>query len=320
MLTLTARSYAGQIDLQSITDLINQCEAADREEEFYSVEEVEQELTSPGFDPAKDMRLWETDGKLLALGELWISDADDPNLTAFLCIFVRPDRRYQGLEQETIAWAEARLRQVGQMRQQQPVLQCSSVDWQHQTIEILEKSGFAIERRFYTMRRLLTEPIPAPSFPEGFRLINGRDGLDNAALVELYNQTFIDHWNFHPMTIEDLQHMMAEPNYRPDEFLVVAAPDGTYAGYCYCASQSEANKHLPQPIGWVHGLRTRRGFRRMGLGRALLLAGLHRLRSTGMELAHLGVDLDNPNQALALYESVGFQPLRTRLIYSKAIG
>jgi ribosomal protein S18 acetylase RimI-like enzyme len=57
----------------------------------------------------------------------------------------------------------------------------------------------------------------------------------------------------------------------------------------------------------------------MGLARALLLSGLHRLRSTGMEIAYLGVDLDNPNQALSLYESVGFQPLKTRLIYSKPI-
>jgi len=319
MLILTARSYAGQADLQPMTDLINHCEAADRNEEFYAIEEVEQELSSPGFDPLQDMRLWEESGELLALAQLWLSNAADPHLTGYLCLFVRPDRRYQGLELEIIAWAEARMRQVGQIRQQQPVLQCGSQDSFHERIAILEKSGFTIERRFFTMRRSLNDPIPAPVFPTGFRLVDGRDGLDDAASVELYNQTFIDHWNFHPLTIEELQHWLSEPNYRPELDLVAVAPDGTYAGFCYCSAQSEANKHQPQAIGWVHALGTRRGFRRMGLARALLLSGLHRLRSTGMEIAYLGVDLDNPNQALSLYESVGFQPLKTRLIYSKPI-
>ncbi|MBD1853476.1 GNAT family N-acetyltransferase [Leptolyngbya sp. FACHB-711] len=319
MLTLTARPYTGQADLQPLTNLINQCEAADREEELSTIEEVKQELGSPGFDPMRDMRLWEESGEILAVAQIWLPQADDPNLSGYLCLYVHPDRRYQGLEPEMIAWAEARMRQVGQIRQQESILRCGSQDIFHDRIAIIETAGFVLERQFFTMRRSLLDPIPDPVFPVGYQLLDGCDELDEAASVELYNQTFIDHWNFHPLTIEQLQHWLAEPNYRPELDLVAVAPDGTYAGFCFCSSQSEANKHQPQPISWVNALGTRRGFRRMGLGRALLLAGLHRLRSIEMEIAHLGVDLNNPNQALSLYESIGFEPIKTWLTYSKAI-
>jgi mycothiol synthase len=66
-------------------------------------------------------------------------------------------------------------------------------------------------------------------------------------------------------------------------------------------------------------LGTRRGFRRRGLGRAMLLAGMQRLWETGIDTVKLGVDTQNPNQALNLYESVGFRKLHTRLSYVKTI-
>lgn len=40
MNTLTMRSYAGEVDLQAIADLINTCEAADRMDEGTSVSEL----------------------------------------------------------------------------------------------------------------------------------------------------------------------------------------------------------------------------------------------------------------------------------------
>ena len=49
----------------------------------------------------------------------------------------------------------------------------------------------------------------------------------------------------------------------------------------------------------------------MGLGRSLLLHGLHSLRSAGMETALLGVDSESPTGANKLYESVGFR-IRSR--------
>jgi ribosomal protein S18 acetylase RimI-like enzyme len=72
--------------------------------------------------------------------------------------------------------------------------------------------------------------------------------------------------------------------------------------------------------GWIADLGTRRGFRKMGLGRAMLLTGLHQLRAKGMETALLGVDSENPSSAMGLYESVGFRKRHTIVSHLKIIG
>lgn len=71
--------------------------------------------------------------------------------------------------------------------------------------------------------------------------------------------------------------------------------------------------------GWIVRLGTRRGFRRMGLGRAMLLAGMHRLKAVGMDTAKLGVDAENPLGAGRLYESVGFRKIYTQISYIKDV-
>jgi ribosomal protein S18 acetylase RimI-like enzyme len=71
--------------------------------------------------------------------------------------------------------------------------------------------------------------------------------------------------------------------------------------------------------GWVGDLGTRRGYRRRGLARALLIASLWAFKQAGMDTAKLGVDAQNPNGALQLYESVGFQKVETWLIYVKNV-
>ena len=64
-------------------------------------------------------------------------------------------------------------------------------------------------------------------------------------------------------------------------------------------------------------LGTRRGHRKIGLGRAMLLAGLHWLKAQGVDTAVLGVDAENPTGALRLYELVGFVVANTSYSYQK---
>lgn len=66
-------------------------------------------------------------------------------------------------------------------------------------------------------------------------------------------------------------------------------------------------------------LGTRRGFRKLGLGRAMLLSGLQALQQAGVETALLGVDSENPSGALHLYESAGFRQMDTVIVQSKEI-
>jgi len=137
--------------------------------------------------------------------------------------------------------------------------------------------------------------------------------------VEMFNQSFIDHWNHHDLTVESYRHWRSDPDYRPELDLIAVATDGTFAAFCYCHINPEDNKRKGRNEGWIGVLGTKRGFRKRGLGRAMLLAGMQRLKAAGVDTARLGVDSENPNGAGQLYESVGFRKLYTRIMYVKDV-
>ena len=168
------------------------------------------------------------------------------------------------------------------------------------------------------MKRSLAEPIPEPQFPAGFTL---RDAghQDTEAWVQMFNQTFIDHWNHHDLTVESAEYTLTKPNYKPELDLVAVDSDRTFAAFCFCAIHPEDNDRTGRKEGWIGSLGTRRGFRKMGLARAMLLSGMHQLKAAGMDTAKLGVDTQNPNNALWLYESVGFEKLYNWITYVKDV-
>ena len=95
------------------------------------------------------------------------------------------------------------------------------------------------------------------------------------------------------------------------------APDGTVAAICFCNIDPEENARNGSNAGSVHILGTRRGYRKIGLGRAILLSGLRRLRDDGVDTARLNVDAENPTGALRLYESVGFSVTYMSIAYAQ---
>ena len=95
------------------------------------------------------------------------------------------------------------------------------------------------------------------------------------------------------------------------------AEDGTIAAFDLCQIDPAENERNGRNDGWIGILGTRRGYRKLGLGRAMLLAGLQHLKANGVENARLNVDAANPTGALRLYESVGFSVLHSWQSYEK---
>jgi len=69
--------------------------------------------------------------------------------------------------------------------------------------------------------------------------------------------------------------------------------------------------------GYTQEIFVLRPWRRRGLARALLTQSIERFRTLGMEETALSVDTQNPNRALALYESVGYREVRGHTFYRK---
>jgi mycothiol synthase len=317
--TFSARPFAGDTDLPAILDLVNRC-WAEKQYEQMDLEGLRHWFTQPTLDAARDLRLWDDgSGRLMGLAVLGVPLPDESEyFEGRANIFVEPEARGQGLESEMIAWSSGQLQAVGQERGLPVRVFMGAPEHDARERGLLEAHGFAPVRYFFVMHRPLTEPIPEPEFPEGYTLRHmSRDAAEVARWVEMYNLSFIDHWGFHPSTVERRLHRMADPLYKPEYDLIGVAPDGTFAGFCFCFINGTDNAATGRKEGWIGVLGTRRGYRKIGLGRAMLLAGLHLLTREGMDTGALGVDAENPTGALRLYESVGFHVVKTDIAYRK---
>jgi mycothiol synthase len=316
--TIQSRPFAGEGDLPAIAELQNACDAIDQLDMAVSIDQLRTELGDPRLDPARDLRLWELDGRLVGFGQLWPLPMPD-EINSRLQVWVLPEERGNNLEHQIIDWGEARLREVAREHDQPARLRTHVREDQADWLDLLKSLGFAIDRYSYTMTRSLADPIAAPHIPDGFVIREFAGAQEAEQWVEMFNLSFIDHPGSSLATIDEVHHYLEAPGYQQNLNLLAIAPDGTFAGFCWSTIYAEQNIRSGHQIGEIDLLGTRRGFRKLGLGRALLLEGLRQLKASGMETARLGVLANNPTGALRLYESAGFERLHTWIRYSRDI-
>lgn len=318
-MTFQRSPYMGEADLQPVADLFNTCEAVDHLEEGTSVSELRAELEAPESDTERDISLWQdADGQLQGFARLWRPGIVE-TVEGRLFFKVHPGARQGDLGGLCLAWAEDRLREVARAAGKPGILHARVSQKDAEKMALLERQGFSIDRYFLTMARSLAEPVPEPVVPSGFRLRLTYGQADAEAWVAMFNESFIDHWNHHPLTVEQFLHEMTLPEYQANLDMIALSPDGVFAAFCYGSIYPEENRRSGRSDGWIEVLGTRRGFRKIGLGRAMLRVGLQRLKAAGVESARLNVDAESLTGATHLYESEGFRPVETKISYVKQL-
>jgi len=177
-------------------------------------------------------------------------------------------------------------------------------------IGLLERLGFARDDLWFVeLWRRLDEPLPGPEVPPGFVV----RAFAGAPEVEAYVAMHRDAWSDRrpsSYTVEAHRRVMAMPGYERELNPVVVAPDGVLAASCVCWLDRRTRTAEIEPLG------TRPAFRRRGLGRALVLEALRRMRAHGATRALVyGVSGNEP--ARRLYLSTGFVPERRVLVYRR---
>lgn len=318
------RTLVGEIDLQAIVDLVNVCEGVDQVGGGTSVPELWRSINTPSLDrersdKKRDICLWEDSaGSLIGFAQLLIPESGR-QVRGLLRFSAHPDWRGSGLQTRIIECALARMQQVGRERGVHVELHSRARDDDFARIAWLESHGFTLERRFLRMARSLEQPIPQSPFPEGFALRESQGDGDADKWTAMFNESFVDTWNHIRLTTETRLRWLTDLDYKPELDLVAVAPDRTYAAFCFCNIRSAENSRTERREGWIELLGTRRGFRRGGLGKAMLLAGLQHLRAHGATTAVLGVDADSPSRAAELYESVGFRTIHSFVRFGRAV-
>lgn len=318
-LQVTARPYAGEPDLERVSAMLDVCESIDRMGLRRTPDELRTGFHDPAVDPAHDIQLWEdAGGRVVGYGLVEVNRGD--TLEGTLRFRVHPAVRAHNLDAQVIAWAESRMRALAAAQSIPARLLSMARDDDKRRKYALEQHHYKAVRYFFQLERSLAAPIAKPQFPPGFRLRQADPAQDAEVWIAMFNQTFVDHWNHHDLTPEEYRHQrQTDPGYTPQHDLIAIAPDGTFAALCWSIINRTEIARSGRKQALLHQIGTRRGFRKIGLGRAMLLAALRALKEDGMESVRLYVDADNPTGATRLYDSAGFQKVFMLITYAKDV-
>jgi ribosomal protein S18 acetylase RimI-like enzyme len=235
-----------------------------------------------GREPEWRRQLWEDDGRLVAYGWLFRPRTLDWQL----------DPRRPELLHDVLDWFEA-------AAEEEP-LETSALADDEAAIEILRSRGYAQVTGEPWLAYLVRDlgEIPHPELPDGYalRVVDGEQDLERR--VDVHRRT----WEPSRFTLESYRNVRNTWPYREDLDCVVEASDGSFAAYTLAWYDDENRVGELEPVG------THPDHRRRGLGRAVNLFALQRLRDAGAERAIVLCRGDDEYpMPKRLYESVGFR-------------
>jgi len=175
---------------------------------------------------------------------------------------------------------------------------------------LLAQEGYTPIRHFWRMEIGLETPVPAPVWPEWVDVSPCREGVDERAIWEAANEAFVDHFEVEPETSFDDWLAMRKRHFWDPSLWIVVRDDDEIAAVCLSRTTGDGT-------GWISKLAVREGWRRRGLGRALLLDAFRRFQERGAPSVGLGVDAANAHGATGLYESAGMRATRTYVLHEK---
>jgi len=258
-----------------------------------------------GSNRFRDTVLVEVDGRLVALVGVERMIRDDTPMYKVEGE-VHPDYRRRGIGTWLFDWSIERSKTRAAI--EDPGVKVKLTSWVEDrsvgAVALLEGAGFEPVRHFFLMRRIGLDEIPDAPMPEHLEIRPVTED-HRQAILEAENEAFRDHWGHREMTESTYITTFSRPEL--DTGLWVVAWDGDQiAGVVQNWIWPDENERLGVKRGWLEHISVRRPWRRRGLARAITAASLVRLREAGMVEGMLGVDSENANGALGLYEGLGF--------------
>jgi mycothiol synthase len=274
-------------DAPAVLELIVARDIADLGKPDYTLEDVEADWAAPGVDLERDAWVVE-DGD----GPLGYALLDDRGAAL---VTVPPASEGLGVGTKLREAAEARAIERGEALVRQYVAASNEAARTH-----LLTAGYWPAFSYFRMRMDLADALAPPADVPVRSFSRGADDAPVHALVE---EAMAGVPGNEPRSLESWQAAKVhKEGWDPSLWLLHEDADGL-AGVVLCERWEES-------VGYVDYLAVAARCRSRGLGRALLLHGLARLRAAGLTAAELSVQGENAG-ATRLYESVGMTPVWT---------
>lgn len=251
-------------------------------------EELRSWLRNPEVRP-ESLRVLEVDGRIVGYGDVSTDNGD-------VALEVAAPGRWETF----LEWAEetARAENASRVR----VLSYSGSE----LADAAAARGYRLWRSSCTMQLELDDAPPAPArLPAGLEVQPYRRD-DAEVLRSALNEAFAINPFFHEASPSYFREFYLGARGFDPSLWLLAWDESEPAGFVLAFPQRVGDTEL----GWVASLGVRPGWRRRGLGEALLRAAFRTLHARGLRAVGLGVDASNETNALRLYERAGMRVVR----------
>ena len=300
---LNMRRFVQNVDEPVWVEVLN-ASRKDREDwrAITTEEMLLQEKEEPSFD-SEGRFIAELDGRPVGVVHANVDKLREER-KGFIRFDVIPESRGSGIERQLVETALSELKARGMT-----VAQAQADSERRDYIELLEGFGFSQVRVFSMMEMDLANVSHniGESKELTMRPLQKHHEEDIGLLTRLWNETFEEHFNFRPDTVEEVRHFLFSDLYFTEQEIFFAILDGESIGYIGVGIDEKYNLEKNVKSGDIFTIGVLKKYRRTGIGTRLMLHGLEALKAKGMTKAMLGVDDQNPTKAIGLYEKVGFR-------------
>ncbi|MGD8490011.1 MAG: GNAT family N-acetyltransferase [Anaerolineae bacterium] len=276
-------------------------------------------------DPYQDMLFVEVEGEVVGYSRVWWGQGKADNLLYSHFAFLVPEWRLDEIRRAMLDHNEQRLRTIGGAHQAageatgDQFLEAWAWDPEAQWHRLLQETGYEPVRYGFQMVRPTLDDIPDLPLPEGLEV---RSVLPEhySAVWQAAREAFRDEWEYVEEEWSDERFEAWQTQSIFDPSLWQVAWDGDQvAGMVLNFINHQENLEYDRKRGYTETICVRRPWRRRGLARALIARSFQMHKELGMTEAALGVDAENPNGALRLYQSMGFQQVKRNTVYRKPL-
>jgi mycothiol synthase len=315
---LVFRYFQDPSDYANIKAVFDVCKDLDDFEYTMTLEDVAHHFEHLiNSDPYQDMIFVEVDGQVIAYSRVWWVEESGGDYVYGSLGFIRPEWRRKGIGTAILSHNERRLRQIaeGHPPKARKFFDNESSDARVGVAALLRRMGYEEIRWGYEMKRSIDDPLPEAPMPAGLEV---RPAIEAhyRPIFEAANEAFRDHWGHIESTEENYQRWMTDPHFDPSLWKVAWEGDQV-AGMVLNFVNHKENEEYGRKRGWTDPICVRRPWRRRGLARALLVQSVLMFREMGFDDTALGVDTQNRNHALNLYQGVGYQVVRKHTTWRK---
>lgn len=290
-------------EFDAMLELMNAHQLAAFGEADVTAEDLRLWLTTPYVEVAKDIRVLERGGGLIGYADV-DGTREEPPL--WWCdVKVDPEADANEVVPTLVAWLEERAER-GRLR-------VWTAESDRRITDAFAALGFAPARHSYRMEIGLGEASREPSWPEGVTVRAVREDEHQRvydAVVEVWRDTSdpIDE------TFDEWAHWTVKSDSFDPSLWFLAFAGDELAGFSLGKQSS-----IDPKAGYVATLGVRRGWRRQGLGEALLLHSFNAFRERGWARGTLGVDASSPTGATRLYERAGMSVYRDTVFLERPV-